>query len=278
MARSGRRHRWRPAFVGICTALALSAAMPEVGAKPSPPHSEDDAAYIEEVNNEIVAMQGRGSSQGAIDRMLWRRYGWKLVASGDREPTVMPRSENSGVSLSTPSVYFNTSTGRYQASASFAWKDCTDPWNGQVEPCYATDWSGTNVGGYDGFGIRVSKEVSRRSQSFVVASSTNCRTTYTNPSDADGWGVVYRNQDKFQNPCGTSHYNWHRGSVVYSFLMLPGCPRGQYQFSSKMAHTWSSTGVSGISVGPRGISVSFSSTENSWTAVSNPKNFYPCGT
>lgn len=258
---------------------ALSSALPVSGARPVPAPADDDA-YYEAITGRILELQARGASDERIDRVLSRAFGWKLVAvGGEPEPGAIPMaSENSDVTLSIPRVYFNTVMGRYEVSATFRWKDCTDPWSEVTEPCYMGDYNGTNMGGYDGFGIRVSREVSRRSQSFVVATTADCRQWYANPSDADGWGVVYRNQDRFKDPCGTSNYNWHRGAIVYSFMTLPGCPEGQYQFSTKMAHTWSSTGVSGISVSNRGISVSFSSTEHQWTGISNPKTWYPCGT
>jgi hypothetical protein len=273
---SARRRRLLLGVAAI--ALALSSALPAAAAKPGPP-PRDDEAYYEAVTERILEMEARGATQEQIDRMLSRTFGWRLVAGGG-EPVAeatAQQSENGDVTLSVPSVYFNTVMGRYEVSATFRWKSCTDSWTRVTEPCYMADANGTNMGGYDGFGIRVSREVSRRSQSFVVATPTNCRQWYANPADADGWGVVYRNQDRFKDVCGTSHYNWHRGAIVYSFMTLPGCPSGQYQFSTKMAHTWSSSGVSGISVSNRGIVVSFSSTDHQWTAVSNPKTWYPCG-
>lgn len=265
-------------FATMASAIALSSVLPVSAARPASPPAGDET-YYEAVVERILDMHARGASADRIDRMLSRAFGWKLVAGGgDAEPDVMAlASENSDVTLSIPRVYFNTVMGRYEVSATFRWEDCTSTWNGYTEPCYMADYNGTNMGGYDGFGIRASREVSRRSQSFVVATTANCRQWYPNPADADGWGVVYRNQDRFKDACGTSNYNWHRGAIVYSFMTLPGCPEGQYQFSTKLAHTWSSTGVSGISVSSRGISVSFSSTEHQWTAVSNPKTWYPCG-
>jgi hypothetical protein len=275
----GPRIGWRLILAAVACVAGLATPLPGSAARPAPP-PPDDEAYYEAITDRILEMQVRGASDERIDRMLSRAFGWELVAgNSSREPgATLVASENSDVSLSVPRVYFNTVMGRYEVSATFRWEDCTNWWNGSTEPCYMGDYNGTNMGGYDGFGIRVSREVSRRAQSFVVATTANCRQWYANPADADGWGVVYRNQDRFKDSCGTSNYNWHRGAIVYSFMTLPGCPKGQYQFSTKMAHTWSSTGVSGISVSNRGISVSFSSTEHQWTAVSNPKTWYPCGT
>jgi hypothetical protein len=271
--------RWRLVFVASAAALALSAALPVSAARPARPPL-DDEAYYRAVTERLLELQARGTSEARIDRALAREFGWRLVASsGEADAATMAlASENGDVTLSVPRVYFNTVMGRYEASATFRWKSCTDSFTGVTEPCYMADSNGTNMGGYDGFGIRVSHEVSRRSQSFVVATTANCRQWYANPADADGWGVVYRNQDRFRDTCGKSNYNWHRGAIVYSFMTLPGCPEGQYQLSTKMAHTWSTSGVNGISVGRSGISVSFSTTDHQWTAVSNPKTWYPCGT
>ncbi len=264
----------------LVAAVALSPAGEVRAAKPSGPSADGDA-YYPAVVERLIGLQEKAVSQERIDRILAREFGWVPVAgggmsAGGRQPLA---SDNGDVTLSTPRVYFNTQMGRYEVSATFTWRNCTDSFTGVTEPCYVADGtSPTNMGGYDAFGIRVSKEVMRRSQQFVVSTNTNCRQWYTNPADADGWGVVYRNQDGWKNPCGTSHYNWHRGTVVYGFMTMPGCPKGPYQFSTKMGHTWRTSGVSGISVGSGGISISFSTTDHHWTAVSNNRTWYPCGT
>ncbi|MGH2401240.1 MAG: hypothetical protein ACRDE6_00895 [Candidatus Limnocylindria bacterium] len=273
---SGRSARW--CAFALALFLALTAAAPVSAAKPVPgpdPGSTDYDAVVAAID----AMVARRSSQAAIDAMLERDFGWIVVGEqSPSEPTFGTlASENSDVAFSVPSVYFNTSAGRYEASASFAWRSCNTGIGGSSEPCYMNDQSGTNMGGYDGFGIRFGKLVSRRGHLFTVVASTGCRQTYPTAADADDSGAVFRNQDRFLTVCDTSHYNWHRGTIVYSFLLRAGCPKGEYKIDTKMAHTWSSTGVSAISVSTGGISVTFSSTSNQWEGVSSPRTWRPCG-
>jgi hypothetical protein len=257
--------------------LALTAVTPVSAKKPQPQAEHTD---YHEIIAAIDSMTATGASQAEIDAMLDRDFGWIVVGE---QTTAAPEvsalsSENSDVTLSVPTIYFNTSSGRYEASATFRWDQCNTGIGGSPEPCYMNDYSGTNMGGFDAFGIRFGKLVSRRGHLMTVAAETGCRQTYNNASDADDSGAVFRNQDRFLTVCDTSHYNWHRGTVVYSFLLRPGCPRGECKVDTKMGHTWSSTGVSGVSVSIHGISISFTDFDSQWTAVSNPRTWKPCGT
>lgn len=269
-----RLHRW--VAVTLVGVLMLTTAVPVAAKKPV----ADETDY-EAVTSAIDALAARGASQAQIDRMLERDFGWVVVgrqATDDGQAALLS-SQNFNVSLSVPTIYFNTSSGRYEAAAMFAWRSCPTGIGGSLEPCYMQDYGGSaEMGGYDAFGIRLSKLVSRRGHVMTVAASTGCRTVYTVAAEADDSGAVFRNQDGFFNPCGTSHYNWHRGTIVYSFLLRPGCPKGEYKIDTKMAHTWQSTSITSASVSTSGVSITFSLAANQWTGVSTPRTWTPCGT
>lgn len=258
-------------------AVLLVTAVPPVDAKrpPRPPSGETDYAAVAAAIDGLAAV---GAPQAEIDAMLERDFGWIVVGqqTGDLGMSTLATSA-SNVSFSVPTVYFNTRSGRYEASATFAWKQCNTGIGGSLEPCYMNDHSGTNMGGPDAFGLRISTLVSRRGSLFTTASVDGCRHTYDVPADFEDSGVVYSEQDRFLTRCDTGNYTWHRGTIVFSFLLRSRCPKGEYLLDTKMAHTWQSTSISSVSVGASGISVTFSSSSHRWTGVSAPRSWKPCG-
>jgi hypothetical protein len=79
--------------------------------------------------------------------------------------------------------------------------------------------------------------------------------------------------------CGPWPSRRSRRCVQRSARGVPSCSHGQYwTFNAKMAHTWSSTQLTSISVGyPSGITATFSSVNYEWLgAGGQPFNWYPC--
>jgi hypothetical protein len=265
-----------------------------IGAKPS----VDE--YYRTVSDRMERLLTRGASQRDIDRALEREFGWVLVAGGSADDG-RPAAENAAahsngrgpepatdatavtassgpssadcIEMRTPRVYRNTQQGRYEASAWFYWKIRN------AYPCWMDDQSvlTADIGGYDGFGISISKLVSRRYVAMSIYTEDGARTALINPSDADDSGVTYRGQDR--TTCGWNcGYNWDHGVVIYAFVLRSTCMPGEYQLNSRLGHTWASTSVSGISVSTRGISIDMSSTSNSWQAVNPvPLAWFRCG-
>jgi hypothetical protein len=259
----------------LLTLLLLVHASPAAAGPPVAPSARTDAILHDTVAAAVEGLRVRGAGAGEVDAMLAERFGWVRVTSDTSVASAFltsDDSENDDVTMSTPSVYYNTQQGRYEAMATFRWLSCGS------YPCYWYESDGgTNLGGYDGFGLSIGKLVTRKTQSFYVYTASGTRTTYTNPWDADDSGATYRNQDKFT--CGKGcGYNWDHGLLVYSFGLRSGCPRGNYAVNSKLGHTWDSTSVSGISVTTKGVTISFDKQEHYWQAV-NPqqRNWYPCG-
>jgi hypothetical protein len=264
--------RFRRFAIPFAFLMLIASAVPTTGAKPSPPPTaDDDTAYYTQVSGLIEAMRRQGKDQDKIDARLQADFGWVAVSQGGDEIVALS-TENSNVTMTTPTVYWNSSQGRYEASAAFYWKNCGS------RRCWYDDFPffGPNVGGYDGFGLSISKLVTRRTQFFSVYTETGTRTSYPNPWDADDSGATFRNQDKMT--CEKACYNWDHGILIYAFTIRPGCPSGNYQINSKLGHTWSGAGVSSISVSLNGISVTFAGSNEHWQAVNpTPRNWYPCG-
>ncbi len=263
--------RHRILVVPLAAVVLLVAALPASAAKPAPQTSSEDAAYYAGVLDAVESMKSAEKSQAEVDAMLESEYGWVLVAAGEDDITTMA-SQNFNVDMKTPTVYYNTQQGRYEAAAWFYWKDCG------TDRCWRQDiFIGRNIGGYDGFGLSVAKLVTRKTQYFSTYTESNVRTTYSNPWDADDSGATFRNQDSVDG--AGRQYNWDHGSLVYAFTIRAGCPRGDYQINSKLAHTWSGARVDAITVSTGGIAVTFGGSSERWQAVNPvPKSWYPCGT
>jgi hypothetical protein len=273
-----RPHATRLAALAFAGVLMLAAAVPVSAAKPTPTPAPtpEDPARSGDIAAAMDSMYLDGATQDEIDAMLLSDFG--LVALGEEEPGVaLLSSQNSDVDLKTPAVYWDTQQAKYVAYAWFYWKSC-----GQNYPCWKKDknlFDGEKMGGYDGFAISLEKLVSRRTSYFHTYSySISCRIDYPIPWDADDSGVAYRNQDGYFCDDQVAGYNWDRGLIEYSFNLRSGCPRGDYEIHTKLAHTWGNSGTSRISVNLGVISVAWSGGSDHWQGV-NPvaKHWYPCG-
>jgi hypothetical protein len=258
----------RPLSLILCLDLLLLASSSPTTAATDPP-----AASTAVVADAVEAAFRAGASRAEVDRLLAERFGWIAVGAAPGSRRIGPNeSENQDVELSTPSVYYNTQQGRYEAFAWFHWQMCG------LWKCWLQDYFGQDkIGEYDGFGLSIGRLVTRVTQSMYVYTEHGESTTYRNPWDADDSGATFRNQDKML--CGpASCYNWDHGLIVYSFHLRRTCPKGNYPINTKIGHTWSSTGVTDITVSLTGISITFDEVPHRWQAV-NPtqRNWYPCG-
>ena len=258
----------------LAAAFAMTFALPVAAAKPRPASGDP---YYAPIVAAMEAMYEKGRSQAEVDEMLESEFGWIPIVTAD-EGIATLASENKDVDMRTPSVYYNSQQGRYEASAWFYWEDCGTQRCWKDDRPFACQISSCSFGGYDGFGLSIGKLVTRRTQSFSTYTEGNVRTSYSNPWDADDSGATFQNQDR--TTCSQySCYNWDHGVLIYSFTIRAGCPTGNYSIKSKLAHTWDGAAVSSITVSTSGIGVTFSGNSNRWQAV-NPiaRNWYPCGT
>lgn len=139
-------------------------------------------------------------------------------------------------------------------------------WNSEAQwraDCPTGTYSSANVGGNDSFGIAFSKAINRYSQQFQTWDNNGIRQTNTSTATkANSYGVAFSRQDKALN--SGDIYTWDSGMI--GLYMLPQST-GYMTFWQEMAHTWSSTGVSAVSIGPGGITFTFTSSNNKWEAV-----------
>ncbi|MEO8093814.1 MAG: hypothetical protein ABI632_02660 [Pseudolysinimonas sp.] len=123
-----------------------------------------------------------------------------------------------------------------------------------------------NVGGRDGFGISLSKQVINLGQSLVACSQLlSCSSTLGSLSSNNAFGAGYTLQD---NTSGNVHGpidNNYTGTLILSYKRLTdGC----LQAFARYAHTWSTTAITGFGVGQWAFSISWSNPSHHWDLAS----------
>lgn len=252
--------------------LASVAVGPVVGREP-------DARYYARVDARIRVLERAGATDAQVDAMLKSEFGW--TRAGILKPAAQTTSveaaavfnpSSSNVRLKPPTTYWNGTLTRHEVRGTWQWNDCS-----AYERCWA--WYPGNLGeGQNGFGISFSRPTTHLSTSLNVYDEKGRARTYSSPDSFGQYGATFAEFD-IHNTYPTG-YSWDHGTIFMS-LRLPSssCVRGQaLTISTRMGHTWNGTGVSSITVGSSGISVTFSSTSYRWTGVLNPAYYwYPCG-
>jgi len=233
----------------------------------------DDAGDTDDISNAIVQKQIAGASEAEIDAYLQSQFGLTNVSQATDDASI--QSTRTDIRVPRPSIYKNN-RGHYIVSASWQWKDL-----GAVDDD-ASAWCGNcNVGGDDGFGVALSRNVKSVQKYTVATWGTGINyykisTTRMQPSDANVYGASFMGQDRIhrEGACCPQDYNFYNGNLVYEIKSV-GC--GTLQAFSKYAHTWKSTTVNSIGVGPYSLSVGWSSSDNKWELASQGSNAVkPC--
>jgi hypothetical protein len=255
--------------------MLMSAGAPAAAATPKA------AANLDTIEATLRSMEESGVPAAAIDATMSSRFGWT------RQPLTQTMSQAaiaptaSHVNIYQPTVWKDTTTGFWVARATWAWKDCAPQFD--IVHCWFTDdgcYVVGNCGGADGFGINISRAVTRKATKFYTYTEEPYYedSTYVNPETFNNTGVSFTEQDVV-NRYG-AHYTWDKGSIYYYFT-LPTCSKLKgktWIIDSKMSHTWSSSSVTGFGVFATGFSISWSNDSGHWSAVNpNPLTWYACG-
>ena len=257
----------------FCAVLAPVGTVTLTGGE-SPPagceHLSGDDASAAKVDDFVRGLPERAAQdQAGIDRRLYQRFCLRRINEGGMEPV----SVNSDVKSRPPAIYWDSASSQYMSLSYWDWQ------NRNFE--FPSVWSGGTSyknGGRDGFAISYDKGVYMRSYRMSYwghSTDSSCgyptTTTYT-ATTASQYGVGFSAQDYVKRTACTGSYltdsNFAHGQIVNFFLdNVSGC-RSIYGFS-KFDHTWSSTDLTGIGIGPLSISFSNSSTSN-WQSTSQP--------
>lgn len=182
---------------------------------------------------------------------------------------------DSAISLTTPSVIWDSLTGHWFASAYFSWNS-----NAQWQADFPLPWPaqpgiGVDIGGNDGMGLYFSRGINRYNSTFQTWNSGGFNQVYTYPSSSSAYGVAYSKQDYgYKLSDGSFGYSWDSGYIDVYFE--PQFPGQSYSAWAEMAHTWKTSTMSITGISSNGISWQFSDNNYAWEIVSNPAtNFTP---
>jgi len=172
--------------------------------------------------------------------------------------TVEPFSAANDVSVGIPEAFYDSRLDRHYALA--RWE-----WNAQPDK---------NPGGDDGIAIAIEDVDSVREGYFYAQPNRgrDCNEGQSSqPSDRSfNYGLGFRQPDPFADFCG---YRWDEGFISMSFE-IDECRK--YDIFAKLAHSYETTGVSGISIGaPASITITWAQEQFNWEAVSPDVNRYP---
>lgn len=253
--RRSAHERMTGIVLGAIIALSLSTvAVPAASAKSVDPARVGDVEATDRTDltdaerNEIDTTQEQlmdlileGKSHAEIENEMG------LVLVSEPESTIFePLSSGSDVTVDRPYAYFDTQGNRYVAVAKYRWTP--ERWDG-------------NPGGPDGFGIAFNQTVTRLGEGarFCDRYGYNCTSGWIESNNSYGVGFAF--QDKYVS----GKYRGAQGLVTMSFRKnRTGC----HQFWSKYGHSWSSTSVTGVSIGSGSVGISFSSSSNRFTVAS----------
>jgi hypothetical protein len=171
------------------------------------------------------------------------------------EDTLTPLSTGGDVTLSRPTVLWDNSYHYYVVSAQCEWNS-TSAWGSDCRGYGA-------CGGNNAVGIHVSNPVNVMGSysQFCDENGQNCDLGWQSANSNYGIGRTWNDRKLWAGHT----YVGHAGYFSMSFRTpSSGC----YNFVAEMTHTWESTGVSGVSVGPAGINFNLSSAGHDWKKAS----------
>jgi hypothetical protein len=177
---------------------------------------------------------------------------------------VLPGSDPRNMTVSAPSLAHSVSSQGEIWYAIAKWTWVTYPSSNGVG-------CNVNVGGRDGFGVSMNRDVQNVGESLLTCNRLGkCDTTLGSLSDNSARGTSYTFQDNIEGGQAVGWGNTDTGTLTFSFRPLSS---GCIQAFSKYGHTWSSTAVTGVGVGPWSISISWSAIDNHWDLASAAGSF-----
>lgn len=255
------------------TAAGAAPVSPLCLAGPAPTQAAkaDENARAERLDRMIVAMRQQGLSKEKVDKQL-AREGVVPVSKEQGDGLIQPLSDGNSVNV-WADVYRDTCAANYYVSG--GWKFTSMSALTSDAGC-----NNCNVGGYDAFGVALSRSVGIGYHSVSTWGASNSFPTSSSrmwAHDTNSYGVAYQGQDKYcragYGGCSVNDYNFFNGSLFLSITNI-GC--GYIQAFPKYGHTWSSASLTGLGVGPYSVSVSWSPNHLGWSKAGQSPNRYYC--
>lgn len=240
-------------------------------AKGNPELTEaEKKARLHWLETTIINMRTENKTWEEIANSL-KGNGFELITSpeSDREDTSSPLSTGEQVTMYRPSIIYDNVAKEYVIIGEMEWNYDGD--NFCFFWYHDTPYFGGDVGGCEGVGLELGySPYTKLEQYFLVGIDTRGnQERFTNPFDWDPtYGVTFNPQDRCWDPWYGKDYNFHKYMIFSTWTVSR--PVSNLPVKHRYAHTWSSTGVTSATVGPNGITFTFSSESNKWTVVSPP--------
>jgi hypothetical protein len=229
----------------------------------------------EQLDKVLTRLTQQGYTDLEIETYLSQRLCIVPIDGGveARSRIELASSTNSDLKVSPPSLSHDTQAHLYYSITKWNWNN--------------TDWKSdrtfnpggnSNVGGDDGIATSFNKSLIMRGYSASYwgngCAGFGTHTTST-ASDANSYGAGFTFQDinGSRYTTGTNlcyDYNAIHGQEVISFKAT-SCTSGVQAFG-RYGHSWSSTSLTGFSVGPYSIGIYWTSNSNRWYSSSQPSN------
>jgi hypothetical protein len=229
----------------------------------------------EQLDKVLTRLAQRGDTDLDIETYLAQRLCIVPIDGGvaARSQIELTASTASDMLVSPPSLSHDTQAHLYYSITKWGWNNSDWKSDRTFNP------GGNNsVGGPDGIATAFNQSLLMRGYSASYwgngCASFGTRTTST-ASDANSYGAGFSFQDinGSRYTTGTNlcyDYNTLHGQEVISFYASK-CITGVQAFG-RYGHTWSSTSLTGFSIGKSSIGITWTSTSNRWYSSSQPSN------
>ena len=229
------------------------------------------------IRDELVRALQQNASRETIDQTMKAKYCLEnRTQYPDTQSGITPFDSTAGaVSVDPPTFYFDPEVNEYHVWSFWRWLGLSNVF--QDTTCVPFNLA-CRVGGYEGFGLALSRRVESVSnyeaQTWSVNGAWPPAFNRMFPSDANTYGATFAGQDEVVNLHHEdgqpySDYSFYNGMMIYDVSNM-GC--GITQAFAKYAHTWDETSITGIGVGPYSLSVQWVNAGHNWETVSKPSS------
>ncbi len=228
-----------------------------------------------DVFNSIIAKHMANKSSGDVLQKELKQNGFTLINTEKENKSSIPEgllgdmgieSLNTYVDCPCASIYYDDlDPSKFIASGFFFWD--SGLWEYDLpSPCPQSG----NMGGTDAFGISFDKPITIYAKDFLTWDRNGNLWEDTSIADTQNtYGVAFAENDQYFSY--GDDYTWDSGFVSVKFLPQQS---GVYSAWQTLGHTWSTTGISNISISSSGIGVSFTSSNYRWTHVAPESAHY----
>ncbi len=237
-------------------------------------------ARREKINNELLELTANGIDIREIDQKM-KEYGL-IRLEVPQDSSNIYYSTASDITLNTPSIYYDYQANEWTVSGGGNW--ITNAWKYDSTAanqilCPASQ----NLGGVDSIGISLHDPSGTYNASMVDCQGyySDGAGNYTLIQYADNnnyaQGITFSYQDIITDstPMDSNWDDWKYKGKNFSALATYSSAFVNYGGNANTfyAHTWNSTTINSVTLGTSGASVTFSSSNNRFTAYSPDTSF-----